>query len=83
MISGSVVDEDGRPVRGARVFIAEAPGFVADIAILTGDDGRFDLAAPADGHYVIASAGESGASARADVTVVGDTAGVVLEIAER
>lgn len=56
MISGSVVDADGRPVEGARVFLAEAPVPVPDIAALTDPAGQFALAAPAPGSYTVASA---------------------------
>ncbi|WP_394356596.1 carboxypeptidase-like regulatory domain-containing protein [Sedimentitalea todarodis] len=52
-ITGTVLTLDGSVVEGASVAIANAPEPVADIALLTGADGRFlfdDLPA---GRYII------------------------------
>ena len=53
LISGTVVDEAGRAVGGARVYFASGPGSFPDMAGLTGEDGSFALAAPAAGTYVV------------------------------
>ena len=68
-ISGSVVDAQGAPVDGARVFLTAGPVPLPDIAALTGADGRFELSAPAPGEYTVACAGETGAGESADVRV--------------
>ena len=53
-ISGSVVDAQGAPVDGARVFLTAGPVPLPDIAAVTGPDGRFELTAPAPGDYTVA-----------------------------
>jgi Carboxypeptidase regulatory-like domain len=54
VVSGRVLDAQGEPVSGARVFVLKAPGPVPDIALLTGDDGRFTLSLPMPGRYELA-----------------------------
>lgn len=51
LIRGRVVDAAGRPVAGARVMVDAAPVAMPDIALLSGEDGGFVLAAPAPGAY--------------------------------
>lgn len=51
VVSGTVLDAVGHPVAGATVLFADSPVAVPDIAVLTDDEGRFSLAAPAPGHY--------------------------------
>ena len=80
VISGTVVDADGRPVAGARVFLADAPVSVPDIAALTDADGRFALTAPAPGSYTVAAASDV-ASASARVTLPGEDEHVTLRLA--
>jgi hypothetical protein len=53
-IAGRVVDKNGQPVAGARVYLERAPVAVPDIAQLTGRDGRFSMTAPAPGLYRVA-----------------------------
>ncbi|MFD7665968.1 carboxypeptidase-like regulatory domain-containing protein [Streptomyces sp. NPDC059788] len=53
VISGVVVDTDGRPVPDARVYLAAGPGPFPDVAALTDDQGRFALSAGADGSYTV------------------------------
>jgi hypothetical protein len=58
VIRGVVRDPDGSPVVQARVFIAEGPVPVPDVAILTDERGEFALAAPAPGTYRLGCAAE-------------------------
>jgi hypothetical protein len=81
VISGTVIDARGQPVGGARVFIAEAPVPVPDIAALTGENGRFTLTAPAPGRYVVSCAGREGETSSEEVNLRGDAADVILRIA--
>jgi hypothetical protein len=53
LISGTVVDDAGGPVAGARVYFASGPGSFPDMAALTGDDGSFALSAPSAGTYEV------------------------------
>jgi hypothetical protein len=53
LVSGMVLDPKGRPVKAATVYFASGPGQFPDIAALTDDHGRFSLAAPSPGSYVI------------------------------
>ena len=72
IISGRVVDREGRPVPGARVFFSRGPGAYADVALLTGDDGEYSMAAPSEGQYEITTLADEHGSARATVDVSGD-----------
>jgi hypothetical protein len=53
-VSGVVTDDAGRPLAEVAVAFAGAPVPVPEIAVLTGPDGRFVLAAPAAGTYTVA-----------------------------
>jgi len=55
MISGRVIDADGRGIAGARVMVTSAPGPVPDMAMLTDADGRFVIGAAVPGDYTIAA----------------------------
>ncbi len=80
MIAGSVVDAQGRPVAGARVFFTETPVPMPEIAAVTDVDGRFVLAASAPGTYTVAGAADD-ASASARVTLPADDGDVTLRLA--
>ena len=54
VVSGRVLDAHGQPVSGASVFVLKAPGPVSDIALLTGEEGRFTLSLPGPGRYELA-----------------------------
>ena len=69
VISGVVVDAEGRPVAQARVCAVKAPGPMPDVAALTGPDGRFALAAPLPGDYEIGCTSDTHGSATAAVRV--------------
>lgn len=53
LIRGRVHRSDGSPVAQARVFFADAPVAVPDVALLSDDRGRFALNAPAPGRYEV------------------------------
>ena len=65
-VTVDVRDHAGRPIAGVRVWFTRAPVATADLAALTGDDGRAVLGAPAAGEY--------------EVCVVGDDATVTREV---
>lgn len=68
LIRGTVADAAGGPAAGAAIYVSAAPRPMPDIAQLTGDDGRFVVAAPAPGRYVIgARAGDAAGDAAVDV----------------
>jgi hypothetical protein len=56
VIRGRVIDPDGEPVAGARIYFRSGPGVHADIAGLTSEAGEFALFAPSPGRYEIESA---------------------------
>jgi uncharacterized GH25 family protein len=66
LLTGSVVDAAGRPVPDARVALTSAPVDVPDLALLTGGDGGFSIAVPAEGVYGVAAVTDEG---RAEETV--------------
>lgn len=71
LIRGQVADQAGRPVAGAAIYVSSSPRPMPDIAQLAGEDGRFTLAAPVPGEYVI---GARAGDAIGEVTVeVADT----------
>jgi hypothetical protein len=54
LVAGRVIARDGNPVSGAVVMFSASPVPVPDVAQVTGPDGRFTLAAPEPGRYVVA-----------------------------
>lgn len=71
LIRGQVADQAGRPAAGAAIYVSSSPRPMPDIAQLTGEDGRFTIAAPVPGRYAI---GARAGDAMGEVTVeVGDT----------
>jgi Carboxypeptidase regulatory-like domain len=80
VIRGVVRDQDGSPVRRARVAIAGGPVPVPDVAILTGDGGEFALTAPAPGTYRVRADADGFASATESVDVGGDEARVEIPL---
>lgn len=80
-LSGTVLDAAGKPVAGARVYLAEAPGPTPDIAMLTGADGRFTLAAAQPGRYRVACSTDALGTASAAVEVgAGDPGDARVEL---
>jgi hypothetical protein len=53
LISCRVVNSEGQPVAGARVFFVSGPGSYPEIAALTDANGFAVLSAPAPGTYEI------------------------------
>ncbi|MFK8846254.1 carboxypeptidase-like regulatory domain-containing protein [Streptomyces sp. Ac-502] len=70
VISGVVVDADGRPVPDARVYLAAGPGPFPDVAALTDDEGRFTLSAGTDGGYTVECRSERGGASQVAGTAV-------------
>jgi hypothetical protein len=60
LVIGSVVDAFGHPVPDARVALTTSPVDVPDIALLTGEDGGFSFAVPAEGTYGVAAVTDEG-----------------------
>jgi Carboxypeptidase regulatory-like domain len=82
-IAGLVLNAQGQPVAGARVFIVSAPGAVPDMALLSDEQGRFTLPAPLAGHYEIGASSDAGGSARvATVTTLHESPPVVLRLGQ-
>jgi hypothetical protein len=79
VVSGKVLDALGQTVPGARVFVREAPGAVPDIALLTGDDGRFTLSLPELGRYELACYSDALGTTSAVVEVGVSNAAVILQ----
>lgn len=65
-ISGVVLDPDGKPVLGARVYVTASPTPMPDIAILSGVEGEFVLGARAPGVYRLAASADSYRTAEAE-----------------
>ena len=78
MIAGIVRDETGAPIADVRVYLTHAPVAIPDVAALTGADGRFALAAPVPGSYVVECTADGFAPERRTVVVQRDDE--VLEI---
>lgn len=72
LISGKVVDREGKPVTGARVMFTRGPVSLPDTALMTGDDGTFTLSAPADGSYEILTITDEQGEGRTAVEVKGE-----------
>ena len=66
-IRGRVFDAQGRPVRGAAIYVESAPVALPDIAAASDDDGAFTLALPAVGRYTIGA--NAGGHGRASIDV--------------
>ena len=77
LIRGRVVDRAGHPVAGARVMVTEGPAPMPDIAMLTGEDGRFAMAVPVPGRWRLLAATDD-ARAEADVDASGGPADAML-----
>ena len=78
LIRGRVLDKAGRPVAGARVMVDAAPAPMPDIALLSGEDGGFVLAAPAPGAYRLRAVTDEAGEALGTVEV--DDGDATLEL---
>lgn len=78
VLHGTVTDQSGRPVAGARVALAAGPAPVPDIAALTGDDGRFAFGVPAAGTYRVEAFGDPGHAATSVEVASGQEAAALL-----
>ena len=82
-LAGTVLDAAGKPVAAARVYLVEAPGAVADVAALTGADGRFVFGAALPGDYEVACSTDDLGTASARVRVGAAGATVELRLGAR
>ena len=74
LITGRVSQSGGQPIAGARVLYTSGPAALPDIAALTDSTGRFSLAAPWPGDYVLEVVADGFHSQRMTATVAaGDT----------
>ena len=80
VIAGWVRTAKGEPVAEAAVYISRAPTEVPDIAALTDEMGRFLLAAPAPGRYVLESLATGYAPGSVTAEVVGNEPSVEVEL---
>jgi Carboxypeptidase regulatory-like domain len=69
IVSGRVVDPEGRPIEGARVFFSRGPASYADVSLVTGDNGEYTLAAPTEGEYEITTVTDEHGSTSTTVAV--------------
>lgn len=70
-ISGVVLDPDGRPVLGARVYVTASPAPMPDVAILSGPNGEFAIGAGAPGVYRLAASADGYRTAEAEIDTNG------------
>ena len=77
LIHGRVLDARGRALAGARISWAEGPVPLPDVALLSDAQGRFTLAAPPPGRYVLRADSDAG---RASATVHAAGAPLTLEL---
>ena len=82
VIAGMVVDAEGNPIEGARVYFVKGPVPLPDIAALTDDSGHFALSAPVSGTYLlgVASEGSAGLVQEKTTVEVGEERGIDLEV---
>jgi hypothetical protein len=83
VIRGVVRGPEGSPVAQARVFIAEGPVPVPDVAILTDDRGQFALAAPEPGTYRLTCSAEGFAQGSESVEAGGQETHVEIRLGRR
>ena len=76
VLTGRLVDEDGRPVAGGTVYFISGPVSLPDIAQVAGADGEFVLSVPVKGRYRIGARASGFAPGEAEVDVSGDDARV-------
>lgn len=72
LISGQVLDPHGQPAADASVYFISTPVAMPDIALLADDQGRFTLAAPAPGRYVLGVRSETWGAAQKGFEVTGE-----------
>jgi hypothetical protein len=78
-ILGTVTGPNGEPIAEASVYFVEGPVPLPDVAQLTDDEGRFQLAVPAPGTYRL-GARAPGFEAAEVMVEIGGEAEVVVEV---
>jgi hypothetical protein len=69
LIRGTAEDPAGRPIPHARAYVVSGPGAFPDVAAVADEHGRFTLAAPAPGTYVVGCSADAFESTQAAVEV--------------
>jgi hypothetical protein len=80
IISGRVHEPNGTPAIGARIYFLAAPVAIADMALITDQNGQFTLPAPAPGTYQIGCTADGFAPATVTVNVAEEDARVEIEL---
>lgn len=71
ILAGQVVDAAGKAIALASIYFVSGPAALPDIAMLTGTDGKFTLAVPAEGRYEIGARADNYQARTACVLVSG------------
>jgi type 1 fimbria pilin len=71
VITGVVIDAAAKPVANARLYFADSPVALPDIAALSDEAGRFALSVPAFGIYTLECAADEYHTEKVRVTVGG------------
>jgi hypothetical protein len=79
--TGVVRDRQGKPVQGALIAVEWGTAPTPEVALRTGQDGRFRLALPS-GLFRIAAYAPSGASGRREIEIDGGEEDIVIELTE-
>jgi hypothetical protein len=80
LISGTVIDSNGRPVADARIAFSRAPVAMPDIAMLTDERGAFTLSVPVTGTYELTFTADPHPPRNATVNVDADRVNVELSV---
>ena len=71
VIHGVVRDSNHNPRAMARVFVTAGPTNFADVAALTDQRGRFSIAAPGPGTYMLGCVSDAGEQGSVEIEVSG------------
>jgi histidine ammonia-lyase len=80
LIQGQVLDARGHPVAGARISWVQAPVAMPDVAMLTDTQGRFVVAAPAQGAYTLRCDSDAHGSVQQALQAAGQLLKITLNL---